>query len=83
MTINVHAGRGAGRFRDPWSIRRTLSAQGMNMRDVALKVGVNYTQVTETVKGIRNDRKVLAYLLEIGCSAKALSLPEDMKEAMR
>lgn len=38
------------------------------------------TQVQQTLAGDRSDRKVLKYLLNLGCPAKYLALPEDMKE---
>lgn len=81
--VNQHAGRGAGKFRKPWEIRKVLSLRGTSMREVADVIGVKYTQVTETVKGIRNDRKVLAHLFEIGCPAHALSLPADLKHLLK
>jgi hypothetical protein len=40
----------------------------------------HHVRVSETLRGVRNDRKVLGYLLELGCPAKDLNLPEDMKE---
>lgn len=79
---NVHAGRGAGKYRDPWEIRRFLSLQDTNMLRIAEQLGVKYPQVQETVKGIRNDRRVLAYLRDMGCPLNALSLPEDLKAEM-
>ena len=39
------------------------------------------TMVCETIKGQRNNRQVLAWLLEKGCPVEYLALPDDMKEA--
>lgn len=78
--VNIFAGRGAGIYRDPWEIRKFLSMKNTNMRRVAQHLGVKYPQVQETVRGIRNDRTVLAYLRDMGCPQDALSLPEDMEQ---
>ena len=37
------------------------------------------TQVHETLYGVRNDRRVLQYLLDHGCPADYLHLPGDME----
>lgn len=74
------AASGAGKFRDPWAIRRCLDSKGTNMAQIARKIGVSPNLVHATVKGVRNNRRVLTALLEVGCSPKILSLPEDMKE---
>jgi len=80
--MNVHAGRGAGMYRDPWEIRKFLSLRNTNMRKLAQELGVKYPQVQETVRGIRNDRTVLAHLRDMGCPLAALSLPDDLKRAV-
>lgn len=76
---NVHAGLGAGRFRDPWEIKKLLSAKGTNMTKEARKIGISPQLFHRTVSGTANNRKVLEHLRRIGCPDKALSLPSDMK----
>lgn len=78
MNVNAHAARGAGLFRDPWGIRKFLSLRGTNMRQIAKEMGKHPQQVQETVRGIRNDREVLARLRDMGCPEEYLSLPKDM-----
>lgn len=39
------------------------------------------TQVHETLQGLRHDRRVLQYILDKGCPAGFLALPEDMLNA--
>ena len=41
----------------------------------------HHTQVVETLSGKRDDRQVLRYLLEQGCPAEYLDLPDDIKVA--
>ena len=36
------------------------------------------TQVNETLQGMRNDRRVLQYVLDKGCPPNFLDLPADM-----
>jgi len=74
------AASGAGKFRDPWVIRKRLDELGTNMARIAKKIDVSPNLVHATVKGAKNNRRVLTALLEVGCSPKILSLPEDMKE---
>ncbi|CCO22200.1 hypothetical protein [Maridesulfovibrio hydrothermalis] len=74
------AASGAGRYRDPWEIRKFLNSKGTSMSGVAVDIGLSPVIVQQTVKGVRNNRKVLAKLRELGCPVGALSLPEDMKE---
>lgn len=80
---NVHAGVGAGRKRKPYRIREYLSEKGLTMKAVALEIGVNPSLVQDTVKGNKNNRRVLNKLLEIGVPVEALSLPEDMQPASK
>ncbi|SHH34130.1 hypothetical protein [Desulfofustis glycolicus] len=53
------------------------------IRQVDIQKALDFThdtQVTETLRGIRNNRAVLQYLLDAGCPADYLHLPEDMKQ---
>lgn len=38
-------------------------------------------QVNATLHGFRDDRRVLRKMLELGCPADALALPDDMRVA--
>ena len=68
-----------GKNRQPWRIREFLEGKGMSMADVGLKVGASRQVMSETVRGIRNHRKALALLRDMGCPEKFLDLPEDLK----
>jgi len=69
----------AGKNRQPWQIRGFLEGIGMTMADVGREIGASRCLMSETVRGIRNNRKILAKLRELGCPEKYLDLPEDMK----
>lgn len=50
--------------------------------DVQQALGLKYqTQVGETLAGIRDDKRVLSYLIDHGCPEKYLELPLKMKRA--
>lgn len=50
--------------------------------DIKLALGMKYhTQVIETLTGVRDDQKVLKYLMDNGCPERYLDLPERMKGA--
>lgn len=76
---NIHAGTGAGRFRQPWKIREFIDGQGLKMADIARALNVDHSLVSKTVKGTLNNKRVLAYLLKLGVPADILSLPDDMR----
>lgn len=73
-------GSGVGRFRDKWAIRRHVEMMGTTLAAVADSMKINRKQVYDTVNGLRNDRRVLAKLRDLGCSDEMLSLPMDMRE---
>lgn len=50
--------------------------------DLVVALGFRYcVQVNETLQGKRNNRRVLQYLLDNGCPASHLNLPDDMGRA--
>jgi transcriptional regulator with XRE-family HTH domain len=79
QAVNIHAGIGAGRFRQPWRIREYLSGIGISMADVARAIGISRVVVSATVRGRGNNRKTLRYLADLGCPIEYLSLPTDMQ----
>lgn len=76
----VRNGRGAGRYRDKWEIRKYLDSLGTNATLEAKKIGIYPRQFNETINGIQNNRKALAHLVELGVATEALSLPKDMQD---
>ena len=62
-----------------WLVERGIR-QASIQRELRQK---SIAQVNETLQGARNDRKVLRYLLDLGCPEKYLDLPADMhKDAL-
>jgi biotin operon repressor len=49
------------------------------MSKIADTLGISRQVVQATVRGNRNNRKVLQLLKEMGCPEQHLSLPEDMR----
>lgn len=68
-----------GKDRQIWRVREYLQSKSLNMTDVASAVGVSVQLVSETLRGIRNNRKVLTHLRDLGCPERFLDLPEDLK----
>lgn len=66
--------RGDGKGRDPWAIRKWLAATpARDMAGVMRLAGVkHHHQVSDTVRGGRNDRRVLKALEELGCPEELL-----------
>lgn len=60
-----------------WMKRKRLTVVGIQH---ALNYA-NHGTVSNTLAGRKHIRKVLQYLLDKGCPAKYLALPEDMREA--
>jgi hypothetical protein len=71
---------GAGASRDYWAIKKWLHENGFTLTDIAAAMGINAGIVSATIRGVRNTRQVLRYLIVSGCSAEILSLPDDMKQ---
>lgn len=69
----------AGKNRKPWRIREWLEDRGMNLADVGQEIGVSRQLMSDTVRGVRNNKKALAKLRDMGCPDKYLDLPEDLK----
>ena len=81
--INAAAGLGSGRFRRPYRIREWLiEKKGMTMAELGREISVDRAVVSATIRGARNDRRVLLWLRDNGCPLKHLSLPEDLKEEL-
>ena len=72
--------RGKGKGRNPWRIREYLASIGVNMNDVARMAGVHHNIVGDTVRGMRNHRRVLEQLETLGCPAEYLYPRHPLQE---
>ena len=70
---------GAGAARDYWAIKKWLHEKGLTLADIATALGIDASIVSATIRGVRNTRQVLKWLMENGCPVKILSLPDDLK----
>lgn len=77
----IHLQKGCGKGRDPWSIRKWLAGTTLeNMVGLARAAGQRYgdgrpvhpNQVSETLSGLRNDKRVLNTLEDYGCPSALL-----------
>lgn len=59
-----------------------LKREKIKQTQIATETEKHTTHVWETIKGKRNDRQILAWLINKGCPAELLDLPADMKEAV-
>ncbi len=57
-----------------WILRK-----GFSITEIACSVGTGRTNASKTIAGRRNNRAVLQWLLDNGCPAEYLALPEDMQ----
>lgn len=71
-----------GRNRKPRRIQEVLDncEPRKSMADVARETGRHYQTVWSTVQGLKNNRAVLRYLLELGVPSSILDLPDDLKK---
>lgn len=66
-----------GKDRLATEIKVWMLRNGLSMADIARRIGVSRNLVSITINGRRNNRKVLHALLDQGCPADLLALPED------
>lgn len=59
--------------------RAWMFEQGIRPRDIqAALAQKSHTHAVETLTGVRNDRRVLSWLLDRGCPEEYLQLPKCM-----
>lgn len=75
-------GRGAGRQRDYYAIKKFLDEREIQVGQVATDVGLDKSTASHTIRGWVNNRKILHRLIDLGCPLGILSLPRDMKEEL-
>jgi transcriptional regulator with XRE-family HTH domain len=79
VNVNKCAAAAAGRARRPWRIKEWLDERGLTYANVAERAGLRaHSIVSRTVRGQVNNRRVLKTLLELGCPAGYLGLPNDL-----
>lgn len=69
---------GAGKQRQTFRILEWLHRKGIKQGSIAAELGISCTLVSDTIRGRRNNRRVLRILVERGCPITFLSLPSDV-----
>jgi len=67
--------------RESIKIKVWMLENGVRQSEISRAVNTVISNVCRTIGGERNCRSVLRYLLDKGCPAGILDLPEDMREA--
>ena len=67
---------GSGKSRQSFRIYEWLDAKQISIKSIAETAGVTSSTVSSTIRGKRNDRRVLKVLVDLGCPEDILSLPE-------
>ena len=67
--------------RNTIKIKVWMLENGVRQSEISVAVNIGMSNVSRTIDGQRNCRAVLSYLLDKGCPAKYLDLPEDLKKA--
>lgn len=70
---------GVGVGRDYYGIKKWLDDNRLTAKAVAEKAGVHPSAVSDTLRGVRNHRRILLTLRAMGCPDEILSLPESIK----
>lgn len=60
-------------------IQEVLDRHRMTAKGLARDMGLSYSVVLSTLRGMRNNRKVLRRLLELGTQPEYMDLPQDMQ----
>lgn len=61
--------------------RAWMILNDIKIMDIQKALGLNtHVQISFTLSGVKNHRRVLAYLLKKGCPSEYLDLPGDMSE---
>jgi len=74
-------GKHIGINRRPRRVQEVLDEYGLSAKSLARDMGLSYSVVLETIRGIRNNRKVLRRLLELGAQPEYMDLPKDMQQS--
>jgi hypothetical protein len=65
-------------IRDYWAIKKWLVINKISMKKIAELEGVHWTLVTHTIRGTKNNKKILKRLVTLGCPVESLNLPENL-----
>lgn len=69
----------SGKYRQSFKIYEWLDINHISIKSIALSVGITPSMVTSTIRGRKNNRRVLKELISLGCPHDYLSLPSDLR----
>lgn len=69
---------GSGKHRQSFRIYDWLDVNGVTVNSIAKSVGITPSMVSSTIRGRKNNRRILQKLVEMGCPEDILSLPADL-----
>jgi len=71
---------GSGINRNYWAIKQWLEKENISLTDIARSLGLTVGLISHTIRGVKNNRRVLNHLCLLGCPIIFLSLPKDMQK---
>lgn len=69
---------GSGKQRQSFRIYEWLDSNGIGVNSIAMSIGITPSMVSSTIRGRKNNRRILQKLVEMGCPKDILSLPDDL-----
>lgn len=73
---------GVKNSRNYHAIKKWLDKHGIQVQCLAVDVGLHKTTASHTIRGLKNNRKILKYLVELGCPVSFLGLPKGLKDCI-
>ena len=71
---------GSGKFRQSFKIYEWLDMNKISIKSIASAIGITPSMVTSTIRGRKNNRRVLKKLISLGCPHDYLSLPIELRQ---
>lgn len=69
---------GSGKQRQSFRIYEWLDANEISVNSISISIGITPSMVSSTIRGRKNNRRILQKLVEMGCPKDILSLPADL-----
>ncbi len=70
----------SGKFRQSFRIYEWLDSNKISVTSIAESIAITPSLVSHTIRGRKNNRRVLKKLVDLGCPQEYLSLPIDLEK---
>jgi len=70
----------SGKFRQSFRIYEWLDSNEISVNSIAKSISITPSMVSHTIRGRKNNRRVLKKLVDLGCPQEYLSLPVDLEK---